>query len=215
MPQMAQTAGSQDPILRLSPSVERLNTEVRLTATGVAHAVYKDHPRYPRQREAVEATRAGIDVGPVRTAAEWIDAVARQLDLEQLGLLPPHEQQLHGQLLIYGLARIDPPLHAVLSADRLLDDLRARIDPDAEELFAGVPYSELRSAREAGSEPKRTEPDESDESDEPYAPPQDVEQQTPEVELESPARSAPSPDEPAHLDGVFEFVPAEGSARDA
>jgi hypothetical protein len=138
MTQMANTPVN-DGGPRLSPSVTAFNYDQRsMTATALAYALYEGHRDYPQSENALAVMRKAIERGPTRTPGAWIEDVSAQLDWQRMASLPGDDGSLHGRLLVYGLARVDPTLREVLQSAGVLDALRAGMRPDPEELFVSA-----------------------------------------------------------------------------
>jgi hypothetical protein len=75
-----------------------------------------------------------------RPVAEWVNTVAAMIDQPALlKITDPKERVLHGQLLIYGLTRVDAQLREALANAGVLDELRRSITPDPETFFRHAP----------------------------------------------------------------------------
>lgn len=134
---------SQGPVgpLRLSSSVGGLlNRTASVTSFELARVVWSDHKRtYPDADRAIavlsdaqELVGGGLETRP---PADWITAVQAAVHPARVGELEPRNRVLHGQLLLYGLGRIDRRLREVYRRAGLDRVLREAITPDPEALF--------------------------------------------------------------------------------
>lgn len=148
-------AASEGPVgpLRLSPSVRGLlNRTTSVTSLELARAVWSDHKRtYPDADRAIAllSDAQGL-VGSELEAhppSDWITAVQAAVDPARVDEREPRDQVLHGQLLLYGLGRIDRRLREVYRREGLDRALREAITPDPDTLFrtpaAGSPNARL------------------------------------------------------------------------
>ncbi len=127
--------------LDLSPSVSGLlRREQELTSFELAADVWAGHRNYPEHERAPETLlEAGEDVRSTleeRSPADWIGAVQAAIDPAQVVGTDSDRPTLHGQLLLYGLGRIDAALGDAYRKNGYDNLLRSAIKPDPEPLFA-------------------------------------------------------------------------------
>ncbi|HEV7762338.1 MAG TPA: P-loop NTPase fold protein [Acidimicrobiales bacterium] len=135
--------------IRLTRSVEAIADRVGdLTSYEVARSLWLEHPRYPAREAAIALLEHPPRAAPRRPGVQWVLAVADLIDPSVLAAIAsPEERVLHGQLLLYGLARLDARLHEVLSDAGALDELRRSITPDPDTLLGAGPDPHRPPAR--------------------------------------------------------------------
>jgi hypothetical protein len=123
-------AEAQPPV---TPSVERaasLLGDDAFTAAALVAAVLQIHPEYGERKGG--SVKLDVQTGEEMPASAWIDRVRELLD-------PAVAQELHGRLLIVGLARIDSGLRMQLEAGGFLAALEREIREPLATLFVDEP----------------------------------------------------------------------------
>jgi hypothetical protein len=109
-------------------AANRLSGET--TAEAFVAALLQLHPEYGERRG--EGIKLDVDVGERATAAQWIERVRGLLNAEVV-------TEIHGRLLIVGLARLDPALHEQLQHNGFLGALEREIREPLATLFRADP----------------------------------------------------------------------------
>lgn len=132
--------------IELSPSmanaVKRYEGEEKIRAWVLARELLGAHPEYGGGAGAKLAGASGPEEGDLRTAEEWLQALNELYDPALVSLL-------HGRLVIWGLAQLEPPLKAYLQEAGFLQVLEKELEAQ------GMPPGEsLRQPQADGTAPE-------------------------------------------------------------
>ena len=127
---VAQTQTASEDQSRPTPSVESAAAQLTGEVTAAAFVVelLRIHPEYGERRGDKVAHETTAITGEQATAAQWIDRVRALLK-------PGSVLELHGRLMIAGLARLDAQLKAQLEASGFLPALEREIREPLDTLF--------------------------------------------------------------------------------
>lgn len=120
------TRTAQDETTLSSSVLDATRLPGLVTTVQITRRLLEAHPEYGGGR--FKSSDLTESAGAAKqTAEEWLAAVRALYD-------PSRAPELHGRLMIDGLARLDRPLHDQLRERGFLDKLRAEIDPHPDTL---------------------------------------------------------------------------------